>query len=46
LATPLTLKQKAQHFLRWRKAKGYPVAKRERMFWGRHAWRRKKQKKL
>jgi hypothetical protein len=41
LVKPKTLKQKAAAFMRWRKAKGYPVAKRKRVFWGKKAWRRK-----
>ena len=28
-------------FIRWRKAKGIPVAKYKRMFWGKKAWHRK-----
>lgn len=28
-------------FIRWRKAKGFLVAKRKRQFWGKKAWHRK-----
>ncbi len=32
-------------FIRWRKANGYPVAKRKRVFWGRKAWHKQKARK-
>jgi hypothetical protein len=28
-------------FMRWRKRNGFAVAKRKRVFWGRHAWHKK-----
>jgi hypothetical protein len=39
LVEPVTLKQKALAFIRWRKANGYEVAPFKRQFWGKKAWK-------
>jgi hypothetical protein len=40
LAEPRTIKQRTAAFIRWRKARGYPVVPFKRVFWGKKAWRR------
>jgi hypothetical protein len=41
LVQPKSIRQKADAFIRWRKAHGFPLALRKRVFWGKKAWRRK-----